>query len=94
MSNNTELKVTENSNDWNNLIKEAIAKYQIKFYKYRRFKNFQEIGSGDCGKVYLANLKKTQRYLVLKSFFNLDNTTVKEIVYEVIIIYLTIYFRL
>ena len=86
MSNNTGLKVIENSNEWINLIEEAIEKYFFECYEYEHFSNIQEIGSGGFGKVYRANWQDIpSKYLVLKSFFNLNNTTVKEIVSEVII---------
>ena len=82
MSNN---KVAENSNEWINWIEEAISKKHIKYYEYHHFSDIQEIGSGNFGKVYRANWKNSHRYLALKSFFNLNGITVKEIVNEVII---------
>ena len=85
MSNNTELKVTGNSNEWINQIEEAITKYYFKYYEYNHFNNIQEIGFGGFGKVYRANWKSSHNYLALKSFFNYNNITVKEIVNEVII---------
>ena len=85
MSNNTELKVTGNSNEWINWIEESIAKKNIKYYDYKHFNNFQEIGFGGFGKVYRANWKSSHNYLALKSFFNF-NITAKEIINEVIII--------
>ena len=85
-------KFFRTTNSRNNFIE--ATKYLIESYEYKNFSNIQEIGSGVFGKVYRANLNNSHKYLALKSFFNLDNTTVKEIVYEVIIIYLTIYFRL
>jgi hypothetical protein len=87
MSNiNGELKATENSNEWDNLIEEVIEKHSIEIYEYKHFSNVQEIGSEVFGKVYRANLKNFHGYLALKSFFNFDNATIKEIVHEVIII--------
>ena len=85
MSNNNE--VTDNSNEWINWIEESIAKKIIKYYDYKHFNNIQEIGFGGFGKVYRANWKSSHNYLALKSFFNFNNITVKEIVDEVIIIY-------
>ncbi|GET04684.1 kinase-like domain-containing protein [Rhizophagus clarus] len=41
-----------------------------------------QIGAGSFGKVYRANWKTLENYLVLKSFFNLDIITMKEIVRE------------
>src|ERR1043165_2115641 len=81
------LEETENSNEW---IEEAISKKHIKYYEYKCFHNFKEIGSGSSGKVYRASWK-SHRYLALKSFSNNDND-VKEIVHEVIMI--NIYFNL
>ena len=76
---------TEDSNEWINWIEEAISKNHIKYYEYEHFSNIQEIGCGTFGKVYRVNWKNSHRYLALKSFFNLNGITVKEIVNEVII---------
>ncbi|GES88019.1 kinase-like domain-containing protein [Rhizophagus clarus] len=46
------------------------------------FNNIEEIGAGSFGKVYRANWKSSYSYLALKSFFNLNNVTIKEIVNE------------
>ncbi|UZO03577.1 uncharacterized protein OCT59_023981 [Rhizophagus irregularis] len=78
MSNSTEF----NSNEWIDWIEEAIAKKHIKYYDYKHFNNIQEIGSGGFGKVYRANWKSLRNHLALKSFFNFNNITVKEIVNE------------
>ncbi|POG70936.1 kinase-like domain-containing protein, partial [Rhizophagus irregularis DAOM 181602=DAOM 197198] len=87
MSNNTEsnipVKFTENSNnEWINWIEEAIAKDYFKYYELNQFTNFQEIGVGGFGKVYRAKWKSSPYYLALKSFFNCNNVTIKEIVKE------------
>ncbi|GBC49695.2 kinase-like domain-containing protein [Rhizophagus irregularis DAOM 181602=DAOM 197198] len=87
MSNNTESNIpvnfTENSNnEWINWIEEAIAKDYFKYYELNHFSNFQEIGFGGFGKVYRANWKSSPNYLALKSFFNFNNVTIKEIVKE------------
>ncbi|EXX66165.1 uncharacterized protein OCT59_017102 [Rhizophagus irregularis] len=82
MSNNIELKDAENTNEWVNWIEEAIVKEYFKCYEYKHFSNIQEIGSGAFGKVYRANWKNSEQYIALKSFFNLNNATVKEIVHE------------
>ena len=74
------------SDEWIKWIEEAIDKKHIKYYEYESFKNIQEIGSGAFGKVFRANWKHFQHYLALKSFFNLNDTTMKEIVREVIFI--------
>jgi hypothetical protein len=83
MSNNAEL--VNNSNDWNKWIEEAISKKLIKYYEFEQFYNIQEIGSGNFSKVYRANLKNSHRLYAIKSFFNINDTIVKEIVREVII---------
>jgi predicted Ser/Thr protein kinase len=86
MSNNTETKVLSNSNEWINWIDEAITKNYYKYYEYDHFHNIQEIGYGRFGKVYRTNWKNSCK--VLKSFFNFNNSTAKEIVNEVIILYI------
>ena len=79
-----ERKDTGNADEWVNWLEEAIAKEYLKYYEYKNFSNLQEICSGGFGKVYRANWKNFENYLALKSFFNLNNVTVKEIVREVI----------
>src|SRR6266516_7748291 len=97
MSYNTEMQNTENTDEWINWIEEAINKEHINYYEYNQFSNFQQIGAGSFGKVYRANWKNLEKYFALKSFFNLDNVTMKEIVREVIfliysILYIYIFF--
>ncbi|CAB4388131.1 unnamed protein product [Rhizophagus irregularis] len=72
----------ENKNEWINWIEEAIHKEHIKYYEYKEFNNFQEIGTGGFGKVYRANWKNLEKYLAVKSFFSLNNITIKEIIRE------------
>jgi hypothetical protein len=84
MTDNQQMHDTENKNEWINWIEEAIDKNQLKHYEYKEFNNFQEIGTGSFGKVYRANWKNLEKNFALKSFFSLDNITVKEIVREVI----------
>ena len=79
MSNNI-----ESSNEWVNWIEEAISKKHIKYYEYHYFSDIQEIGCGNFGKVYRVKWKNSHEHLALKSFFNLNNITIKEIVNEVI----------
>ena len=76
----------ENSNEWINWIEEAISKKHIKYYDYKHFRNVQKIGNGDGAfeKIYRANRENSQDYFALKSLFNPDNTSVREIVHEVI----------
>jgi hypothetical protein len=87
MSNNSEINVTDDSNEWINWIEEAVAKNYFKYYDYKKFNNIQEIGFGSFGKVYRANWKNSRNYLALKSFYNYNSITIKEIVNEVTIIY-------
>ena len=68
-----------------NWIEEAIAKRHIKYYDYQHFNNIQVISTGTYGKIYRANWKNSNKYLTLKSFFNLNNSTIKEIIHEVIV---------
>ncbi|RGB41752.1 kinase-like domain-containing protein, partial [Rhizophagus diaphanus] len=74
---------SEKTNEWINWIEEAIDKKHIKYYEYENFKNIQEIGSGTFGKVFRANWKSFEGYLALKSFFDLNKITLKEIVNEI-----------
>ncbi|RGB36753.1 kinase-like domain-containing protein [Rhizophagus diaphanus] len=78
----SEIQNTENTNEWINWIEEAIVKEYFKCYEYKHFSNIQEVGSGAFGKVYRANWKNSEQYIALKSFFNLNNVTIKEIVHE------------
>ncbi|GES93151.1 kinase-like domain-containing protein [Rhizophagus clarus] len=71
-----------NINESINWIEEAINKKHIKYYEYENFKNIQKIGCGAFGKVFRANWKKFDNYLALKTFFNLNDITLKEIVNE------------
>ncbi|CAB4395980.1 unnamed protein product [Rhizophagus irregularis] len=82
MSDNKQMQNTENTNEWTNWIEEAIDKEHSNHYEYNQFTNIQEIGSGCFGKVYRANWKNTKKRLALKTFFNLNHVTMKEIVCE------------
>ncbi|UZO03976.1 uncharacterized protein OCT59_024375 [Rhizophagus irregularis] len=82
MSDNKQMKNTENTNEWINWIEEAVDKEHLNYYQYNQFTNIQEIGTGGFGKVYRANWKNTKKQLALKSFFNLNHVTMKEIVSE------------
>ena len=86
MSNNTEFTVTENSNEWTDWIEEAITKNYFKYYEYKYFSDFQEIGTGGFGQVYRANWKNSHKHFALKSLRNATKATIKEIVNEVIAI--------
>ena len=82
----SEFKVADKSNEWLNWIEEAIAKNYFKYYEYKHFSNIEEIGTGGFGKVYRANWKNSYKHLALKSFFNFNDVTIKEVVHEVMII--------
>ncbi|RGB31579.1 kinase-like domain-containing protein, partial [Rhizophagus diaphanus] len=71
--------IMHDTDEW---IKEAINKEHIKYYEYNEFSDFQEIGSGGFGKVYSANWKNLKCF-ALKSFFNPNKITLKEIIREV-----------
>jgi hypothetical protein len=77
---------TENTNEWINWIEESISREYYRLYEHNHFSNIQIIGTGGFGKVYRACWKNSQ-YFALKSFFNIDNVTAKEIVHEVNINY-------
>jgi len=78
------MRDTDNSNELINWIEEAISKMHINSYEYKHFSNFQGIVSETFGIIYRANWENSEHYVVLKSFFNLNNATVKNIVVEVI----------
>ncbi|RGB42670.1 kinase-like domain-containing protein [Rhizophagus diaphanus] len=83
MSDNIGMQDTENTNESiTNLIEEAIVKEHLKFYEYEQFSNFQQIGSGNSGKVYRANWKNSEKKFAIKSFYNFNNITLKEIIRE------------
>src|SRR5947208_1851227 len=71
--------------NWIDWIEESLSKKHIKYYDYKYFKDIKEIGSGNFGKVHRATWKNSCQYLALKSFYNLDIITIKELVHEVII---------
>ncbi|CAB4438330.1 unnamed protein product [Rhizophagus irregularis] len=73
---------TENTNEWVNWIEEVVDKEHLKFYKYEEFNKIQCIGTGSFGNVYRANWKNSEKLFALKSFFSLNNITMKEIVRE------------
>ncbi|UZO05068.1 uncharacterized protein OCT59_025429 [Rhizophagus irregularis] len=80
MSNNA--KLTKNSNEYN-MIEDAISKKLIKYYEFEQFSDLQEIGFGGFGKVYRTSWKNYYKQCALKSFFNFNDSTVKEIVREI-----------
>ncbi|GBB94301.1 hypothetical protein RclHR1_23290001 [Rhizophagus clarus] len=79
----THMIVTENSYDeCVNWIEDAITRKYFKYYEYNHFNNVEVVGSGSFGKVCRANWKNSHSYVALKSFFNLDDVAIKEIVNE------------
>ncbi|EXX62345.1 uncharacterized protein OCT59_007117 [Rhizophagus irregularis] len=76
------MQVTENTNEWINWIEESVSKEYYRFYERAHFSNIQKVGTGRFGKVYRANWKNSGKYLALRSFFNLDDVTAKEVVHE------------
>jgi hypothetical protein len=86
MSNNIEM----NTNKCDNWIEVAIDKDYFKYYDYNYFSNIEEIGFGGFGKVFRANWRNSQ-HVALKSFFNVNNNTLKEIIHEVITQFNNIY---
>jgi hypothetical protein len=85
MSDSIKMYATKYNNEWVNWIEEAIDKEHIEYYEYNEFSNIQEIGTGSFAKMYRANWRNLKEYFALKSFFNLDKVTLKEIVHEVIL---------
>ncbi|GBC04841.1 hypothetical protein RclHR1_00590027 [Rhizophagus clarus] len=78
----SEMQVTSNSNESIDWIEESISKKRIKHYEYEHFNNIQELGFEGFGKIFRANLKKSDKSLSLKSFKNFDNLVAKELVRE------------
>ncbi|GBB99019.1 hypothetical protein RclHR1_00340010 [Rhizophagus clarus] len=74
-----EMQNTENTINW---IEEVIIKEHLTYYEYNQFNNIQEIGTGSFSRVYRANCKNLEKIFALKSFFNFENITMKEIVHE------------
>jgi serine/threonine protein kinase len=83
MSDDMKMQNAENTNEWINWIEEAIDKECLNYYEYNQFNNIQEIGTGDFGKVYRASLNNLEKFFALKTFFNIDNIIMNEIVCEV-----------
>ncbi|GBB91174.1 hypothetical protein RclHR1_18310002 [Rhizophagus clarus] len=76
------MQAFDNTDKWINWIEGAITEEYFKHYKYEHFRNIKLIGIGKFGRVFRANWKNAKNYVALKSFFNLDITTAKEIVNE------------
>ncbi|GBB91953.1 hypothetical protein RclHR1_19420003 [Rhizophagus clarus] len=83
MSDNKKTHYIKNTNGWINWVEESIVKEHLSYYEYNQFSDIQVIGAGVLGKVYRANYKNLKKQFALKSFFNLNNNTVKEIVREI-----------
>jgi hypothetical protein len=78
-----EYQNTENANEYNGWIEEAIKKEFLPYYDYEQFDNIKQIGTGGFGTVFRVNLKNSEQQLALKSF-KLDNASIKEVIHEVI----------
>ncbi|POG73474.1 kinase-like domain-containing protein, partial [Rhizophagus irregularis DAOM 181602=DAOM 197198] len=76
------LRTIPKENEWINWIEETIANKHIKYYEYKYFSEIQEIGIGGFAKVYRARWKMTGKYFALKTFYNFEKISVKEIVNE------------
>ncbi|CAB4388559.1 unnamed protein product [Rhizophagus irregularis] len=68
--------------DYSTRYAKSLVEEYYRFYEQEYFSNVQRIGTGGFGKVYRANWKNSDQYLALKSFFDLDDVTAKEIVHE------------
>jgi hypothetical protein len=80
--------------DW---LEKSITNEYFNYYEYSEFKNLEPIGSGSYGSVVRANWKSAENFFALKTFKNNDNTTLKELVNEVlnlIMLIIFIYLRL
>lgn len=66
-----------------NWIEDAISKKLIRYYDYKYFNDIQDVGSGGFGQVSRAKWRNNDQYFALKSFFNLNNITISEVVHEV-----------
>ncbi|EXX76365.1 Rad53p [Rhizophagus irregularis DAOM 197198w] len=77
------LRTIPKENEWINWIEETIANKHIKYYEYKYFSEIQEIGIGGFAKVYRARWKMTGKYFALKTFYNFEKISVKEIVNEI-----------
>ncbi|CAB4376193.1 unnamed protein product [Rhizophagus irregularis] len=76
------MQTAKNTNEWINWIEEAVSKEYYRLYEHENFSDIQKIGTGGFGKVYRASWKNSQ-YFALKTFFNIDDVTAKEIVHEI-----------
>ena len=81
MSDDTKIK--KDPNYYINWLEKAISEGRIKCYEYSDFENIKTIGSGAFGKVVRATLKDDGHCYALKSFFNPDKMTFKEVIHEV-----------
>jgi hypothetical protein len=82
MSDEKVMQADKNPNEQINLIEEAISNKKIKFYEYKHFHNIKKIDDA-FGKVYRANWKNSEKFIILKSFFKFNNNVAKEILHEV-----------
>ncbi|RIA94295.1 kinase-like domain-containing protein [Glomus cerebriforme] len=78
----TKVKKDFKAYDPNEWIEEAISEKNLKYYEYKDFHNIEKIGGDNSRKVYQAKWKNSNQYFALKSLFDIDDVTIKEIVYE------------
>jgi hypothetical protein len=65
--------------DW---LEKSITNEYLNYYEYTEFCNLSPIGSGSFGSIVRATWKNTENIFALKAF-NLDKTTLKEVINEV-----------
>ncbi|RGB34272.1 kinase-like domain-containing protein [Rhizophagus diaphanus] len=75
----SERKKSSDCIDW---LEKSIANEYFNYYEYSEFNNLSPIGSGSYGIVVRANWKNTENLFALKTF-NLDKTTLKEVINEI-----------
>ena len=71
------------SNEYIDWIEKSICDEHINYYEYSDFKLIRPIGHGSSGNVLCASWKNANCVFALKSF-NDEQTTLKEVVNEVI----------
>ncbi|POG63000.1 hypothetical protein GLOIN_2v1485008 [Rhizophagus irregularis DAOM 181602=DAOM 197198] len=75
----SDIKKSSDCIDW---LEKSIANEYFNYYEYSEFNNLCPIGSGSYGIVVRANWKNTENLFALKTF-NLDKTTLKEVINEI-----------
>ncbi|GBC05370.1 hypothetical protein RclHR1_00620010 [Rhizophagus clarus] len=84
MPENTEIQDNEDTKECIDWIEEAIEKEFFRYYEYKNFSNIRSIGKGGFAEIFRANWNNyLGQYLVLKSFLDLNDATVKEVIHEI-----------